>query len=196
MDPLKENSILNATRGPLGVLWIRIDNAAQIDEVLTRIDAIWARHRPGVPINRTLFDQKFNSLVLTQTKGISTAAIFASIITILIAASGLYALAHYSTTRRTKEVGIRKVLGATSKSVIGLLTWDFLKPVVVACICGALMGYFAIHYFIQQYTARTEISSLLYLLVAAGAVSIATLTVSLHCYKVASMKPVQSLRVD
>jgi len=195
-DPLKENSILRATRDPLGVLWIRIDNAAQIDKVLTRIDAIWARHRPDVPISRTLFDQKFNSLVLTRTKGISTAAIFASIITILIAASGLYALAHYSTTRRTKEVGIRKVLGATSKSVIGLLTWDFLKPVIVACIGGALMGYFAIHHFIQQYTARTEISSLLYLLVAAGAVSIATLTVSLHCYNVASMKPVQSLRVE
>ncbi|MES2489493.1 MAG: ABC transporter permease, partial [Pseudomonadota bacterium] len=75
---------------------------------LAHIDEVWARHRPDTPINRTFYDQTYNDLIFAQTNGISSAAFFASAITILISAFGLYALAFYSTQRRTKEVGIRK----------------------------------------------------------------------------------------
>lgn len=194
-DTLRSVSVLRGTRDPQRVLLIRIDPARQ-EEALNNIDAVWTKYRPETPVDRTFYNQTFSDLVYEQTNGISKASIFASIITVIISGFGLYALAFFSGQRRTKEVGVRKVLGATSGSIIGLLTWDFVKPVLVACVIAWGAGYYGINVYFEQFSSRVAISPLLYLGVTVGTVIIAVLTVAAQCYRAANADPVDSLRYE
>lgn len=194
-DVLRSTSILRATLDPMRVLLVRVA-PDQMDSALAHIDEVWKRHRPDVPSTRTFFDQTFNDLVVEQTNGISTAANFASVITVIISAMGLYALAFYSTARRTKEVGIRKVMGATSKKIVGLLTWDFLKPVLVACVLAGIAGYYVIGRYFGQFSSRADVPFWVYLAVALGTALVAVLTVAFQCYRAANSDPVKSLRYE
>ncbi|MES2627064.1 MAG: FtsX-like permease family protein [Pseudomonadota bacterium] len=194
-DMSRSTSILLGSLMPQRTLLIRID-PAQTDSALNHIDATWTQHRPDEPINRVFFAQTFNGIVYNRTNGINKAALLAGTITVLISTMGLYALAFYSTQRRTKEVGIRKVAGASSGKIIRLLTWDFLKPVLIACMMASIGGYFAIEYYLQQFSSRTEVSSLLYLAVTVGTLLISALTVATQCYRAANADPVKSLRYE
>jgi putative ABC transport system permease protein len=194
-DPLRSTSIIRASLQPLRTLVLRL-SPTQTDGALAHVDEVWARHRPDVPINRTFYDQTFSDLVYQETNGISKAALFASVVTIAISALGLYALAFYSTQRRTKEVGVRKVLGATTKKIIGLLTWDFLKLVLLACVLASVAGYFVTRSYFEQFSSRTDIPLWLYLAVTAGTLIVAALTVASQCYRAANADPVKSLRYE
>lgn len=187
--------VLRATTDPANVLLLRLDPRRQ-EDTLTFIDAVWARYHPGLPINRSFFNDTYNNLVARQTQGISIAATFASVVTILISAMGLYALVFYSTARRTKEVGIRKVLGATTRMVISLLTWDFLKPVLLACALACVGGYVAIQWYTQQFSSQVEITPLLYALVTSATVLLAVLIIVGLSYRAASAHPVEALRYE
>jgi putative ABC transport system permease protein len=195
-DPLSSIMMIRATQAPvLGALLLRID-PAQTEAALTYIDAVWQKYRPNVASDRRFYRQTYSALVDAETRGINIAAIFASLISILISAFGLYALAFYSTQRRTREVGVRKVLGATSRKIIRLLTWDFLKPVLVACVLASVGGYYAILYYFQQFSSRTDLPWLLYLAVTVGTLLVAALTVATQCYRAANADPVKSLRYE
>ena len=194
-DVLRSTSILRVSREPMRTVSIRID-PSQTESALGHIDNVWARHRPDVPIERSFYEQTFDDLVSESTGGISMASLFASIVTIGIAVLGLYALAFYTTQRRTKEVGIRKVLGATSNSIIGLLTWDFVKPVLLACAIASIGGYYATSYFFAQFSSRPEMPISLYLLVTLSTILLAVCTVSIQCFRTASSDPVKSLRYE
>lgn len=194
-DTLQSTGILRGIQEPLQNLMIRID-PAQSQQAVAWIDEVWNRHRPEVPMDREFFEQIYNDLVTGQTEGISKAAIFASFITILISSFGLYALAFYSSGRRTKEVGVRKVLGATSKSIISLLAWDFVKPVLVACVLAWGIGWYAISIYFAQFSSRVDISLVLYLIVTLGTILVAILTVASQCFKTAKGDPVISLRYE
>jgi putative ABC transport system permease protein len=194
-DTLRSTSILRATEGPLRVLLIRIE-PNQLASALDHIDTVWSRHRPDVAVNRTFYDQTFGDIIYNQTNGISKASLFASVITIIISAFGLYALAFYSSQRRTKEVGIRKVLGATSKTIVRLLTWDFVKPVLVACVLACGAGYFAIGVYFEQFSSQVSVSPVVYLGVTLGTIVLAILTVAIQCYRAANADPVESLRYE
>jgi putative ABC transport system permease protein len=191
----QSTEVLRATQGPARALLLRLDPRQQ-ESTLAFIDAVWARYHPGLPINRSFFSDTYNNLVARQTQGISIAATFASVVTIVISAMGLYALVFYSTERRTKEVGIRKVLGATTRMVIGLLTWDFVKPVLLACALACGAAYFAIGRYTQQFASAVEIPSLLYLLVTVATVLMAVLIIVGQSYRVASAHPVGALRYE
>ncbi len=195
-DPLSSIMMIRGAKPPLlSALLLRID-PAQTDTALAHIDAVWEKYRPEVAIDRRFFEQTYSDIVDRETRGINIAAIFASLISILISAFGLYALAFYSTQRRTKEVGVRKVLGATSKKIIQLLTWDFLKPVLAACALASVGGYYAIGYYFQQFSSRTEVPLLLYVGVTLGTLLVAALTVATQCYRAANADPVRSLRYE
>lgn len=194
-DPLRSTSVLRATVQPMRALSIRI-NPNQLDSALEHIDAVWERHQPGIPINRTFYSETYGQLIYDQTNGINKASLFAAIITITIAALGLYALAFYSSQRRTKEVGVRKVLGATSSSIVGLLAWDFLKPVLASCVVASIVGYYVTNYFFSQFASRASLGWEMYLIVSLATLLIALLTVSVQCYRSASSDPVRSLRYE
>lgn len=191
----QSTDVLRATTGIVRVLLLRLGPAQQ-EATLAFIDEVWARHYPGLPINRSFFSETYDNLVARQTQGISIAATFASIVTILISAMGLYALVFYSTERRTKEVGIRKVLGATTRTVISLLTWDFLKPVLLACALACIGGHFAIGWYTQQFTSQVEVTPVLYMLVTTTTLLIAVMIIVGVSYRAASAHPVKALRYE
>src|SRR5690606_19973927 len=116
-DVLRSTSLLRTGLYPMRTLLVRVD-PAQRESALQHIDSVWATHRPDIPINREFYEQTFNQLIYEETNGINRAAQFAALVTIVIAALGLYALAFYSTQRRTKEIGVRKVLGASVSSIV------------------------------------------------------------------------------
>ena len=186
---------LRATLDPLRFLLIRID-PTRTEQALAHIDAAWERHRPGIPLNREFFAQSFNEVIDSRTSGLSMAALMSSIITTIIAGFGLYALASYSSERRTKEVGIRKTLGATTEGIIGLLAWDFIKPVLVACVIAWPLAYLAIDNFYSNFTDRANFSVLFYLAVTVGIVGLALITVAVQCFRTANSDPVKSLRYE
>lgn len=194
-DTLRSTSVLRASKQPLRSLLIRID-PAQRDSALQHIDSVWAAHRPDAPINREFYEQTFNQQIYEQTNGINRAAQFAAIITIVIAAMGLYALAYYSTERRTKEIGVRKVLGATARSIVGLLSMDFIKPVVLACVVASVLAYFVTDFYFNQFSASAAMPPVIYLLVIAGIILLSLVTVAAQCIKTARADPVASLRSE
>lgn len=194
-DSLRSPSILTGKEGPMRNVLIRLD-PAQRQNALDHIDTVWQRHRPDIAIDRFFYAQRYNDIVSEQTSGFGKASIFASIITVLISAFGLYALAFYSTQRRTKEVGVRKVLGASSRSLISLLTWDFVKPVLIACFLSWGIGYYAISVYFQQFSSQVAIPLLLYVLVTLGTLLVAALTVASQCFKAANTDPVACLRYE
>ena len=187
--------ILMGSLNPMRFMHVRL-HPTMTSEALDHIDAMWTRHRPGVPIDRTFFEQTFNTLFEARTGGLSTSALIASIITIIIAAFGLYALASYSSLRRTKEVGVRKVLGASANSIVSLLAWDFVKPVILACVISWPIAYFFINDFYAQFSSQAEFSLLNYGIVTLSIVFLALLTVSIQCFRTANSDPVQSLRYE
>lgn len=194
-DTLRSTSVLRASGQPMRTLLIRLD-PVQRESALQHIDQVWATHRPDAPVNREFYEQSFSQQIYEETNGINRAAQFAAVITILIAALGLYALAYYSTERRTKEIGVRKVLGASARSIVALLTVDFIKPVVVACLIASVMAYFATSFFFAQFSAQASLSPLVYVLVIVAMVLLSLLTVTAQCIKTARADPVKSLRSE
>ncbi len=194
-DTLRSTSVLRATSQPMRTLLIRID-PLQRASALNHIDTVWARHRPDAPINREFYEQTFSQQIYEQTNGINRAAQFAAFITIVIAALGLYALAYYSTERRTKEIGVRKVLGATARSIVELLSLDFIKPVLLACVLASGLAYLVTSYYFQQFSAQASMSPLVFVVVIAGIIVLSLLTVAAQCIKTARSDPVRSLRSE
>jgi len=108
----------------------------------------------------------------------------------------LYALAPYSSLRRTKEVGIRKTFGASVNSIVLLLSWDFVKPVLISCLLAWPLAYLAIGRFYDRFTSKAEFSIMYYLVVTAGVIGVALITGVLQCFTAAKADPVRSLRYE
>ena len=187
--------ILRSTLDPMRFIHIRID-PRQTEAALAHVDEVWERHRPGIPLDRTFLAQTFDNIIEDRTNGLSVAAFMASIITVMIAGFGLYALASYSSLRRTKEVGVRKTLGASANSIVGLLAWDFIKPVLIACVLAWPLAWFAIDSFYQTFTSQADFPLLIYGVVTMGVIAVALVTVALQCFKTANADPVKSLRYE
>ena len=120
----------------------------------------------------------------------------AMIIAIIICCLGLFGLASFSSIQRTKEIGVRKVLGATVNNIVLLLSTDFLKLVMMAFIIAAPFAYFGAHKFLEDYAFRTTVGWQLF--VASGSISfaLAFVTVSYHAIKAGLTNPVESLKSE
>lgn len=194
-DESRSVLVLRASSRPEPTLIIRIA-PNQTASVIEYIDSIWEDMNPGVPVDRFFLEESFDQIISERTNGVNQAAIFAAIITIAIAVFGLYALALSASQRRTKEIGIRKTLGGSSQLIIALLVWDFIKPVLFACVLSWMLGYLAISTFFAQFSSYPSISATVYLLVTVGTIAIAALTVVARSWQVATMNPVESLRYE
>jgi ABC-type antimicrobial peptide transport system permease subunit len=115
---------------------------------------------------------------------------------IIISCLGLFGLATYTAERRTKEIGIRKVLGASVQGIAGLLSKDFLQLVVISCLVAFPFAWWMMHSWLQNYQYRIEVSWWIFLIAGAVAILIALLTVSFQAIKAAIANPVKSLRTE
>jgi putative ABC transport system permease protein len=115
---------------------------------------------------------------------------------ILISCLGLFGLAAFSAEQRNKEIGIRKVLGASVTGIVGLLSKDFLKLVIIAMIIATPIAWYGMHKWLQDFVYKIDISWWMFVLAGAMAIFIALFTVSSQAIKAALMNPVKSLKTE
>ena len=187
--------VMLGIQSPMRALHIRID-PLQTDAAMAHIDKTWANHRGNIPVNRYFYAQTLNNIIVSRNNGLSVASLAAAAITIIIAAMGLFALASYASARRTKEVGVRKVLGASSASLVRLLAWDFVKPVLIASVVAWPIAWYCIDLMYRSFAQTAAFPFLWYVGVTSGIVILAFTTVAIQCYRVASADPVRSLRYE
>lgn len=171
---------------------IKSDN---ISAVLSSIEKTMKKFGPEYPFTYTFLDEDINALYEGEERTARIVRTF-SIIAISIACLGLFGLAAFAAEKRTKEIGIRKVLGATASNLIFMLSTEFTKWVLVANIIAWPVAYYAMNKWLQGFAYRINIGPWSFLLAAALAFVIALFTVSYHAIKVSMSNPVESLRYE
>ena len=166
-----------------------------IPETLARIDQLWQRLGEPRPIERQFLDEYYDFLYSDVRQ---QARLFNSftLIALLIASLGLFGLSVFSAQQRTKEVGIRKAMGAGTTEIMGLLLWQFTRPVLLATAVALPVGAWLMQRWLNGFAQRAPLEAGLVLAAGAAAVLIGTLTVAAHVYFVARWRPVSALRYE
>ena len=147
------------------------------------------------PFDYEFMDEQFNNLYTTEQRTGNIFIVFA-ILAILIAFLGLFGLVTYAAEQRTKEIGIRKVLGASIPGIVTMIAKDFLKLVFIASVLAFPIAWWAMHKWLQDFAYRVGISWWVFVIAGLAAVSIALITVSFQAIKAAVANPVKSLRTE
>jgi putative ABC transport system permease protein len=187
--------ILFSDTSNCNVLSIRIKAGSQVPAALAKIEAVIKNDNPGYPFDYSFVDQQFDQLFKTETLIEKLTGVF-SILAIFISCLGLFGLAAYTAEKRTKEIGIRKVLGASVKGLAGLLSKEFLQLVAISCLIAFPVAWWMMKDWLDGYTYRINISWPVFALAGILALLIALLTVSFQAIKAAIANPVESLRTE
>ncbi len=166
-----------------------------LQATINRIKNIYTSLAPAYPFEYTFLDEQFNQQYKSEERQQSILTIF-SAIAIFIACLGLFGLASYTAMKKTKEIGIRKVLGSSVENIVILLSKDLLKPVLVGTVIAIPAGYFIMQKWLQGFAYRVNIHWWLFAMAALVAVLIALVTVSAQAIKAAVANPVKSLRTE
>jgi putative ABC transport system permease protein len=166
-----------------------------ISATLSDLRQAWQRLVPGRPFEYAFLDQRFDRLYQAQERFGQVFSIFAGL-AILIACLGLFGLAAFTAERRTKEIGIRKALGASVPSIVGLLSKDFLKLVGIAFVVAVPAAYYAMHQWLEGFAYRISLGAGVFLLAGLIAVLVALATISYHAVRAARTDPVNALRYE
>jgi putative ABC transport system permease protein len=148
-----------------------------------------------MPFDYQFLDQSFDQMYRAEQRVGKVALTFA-ILTILIACLGLFGLVTYMAEQRTKEIGIRKVLGASVPNIVSLLSSEFLVLVIISVLIASPIAYYAMSQWLTEFAYRIEISWWMFLTAGVLAVCIALLTVSFQAIRAALMNPVNSLKSE
>ncbi|MGC3982660.1 MAG: ABC transporter permease [Steroidobacteraceae bacterium] len=170
-------------------------NGRDVTGTLAAIDKLLKRIAPDNPIQRTFETQTLQNLYIDVTTQSTVIAVCASL-AVSIGCLGLFGLAAFTAERRTKEIGIRKALGAGTREVLRLLIWQFTKPVVWATLLAWPVAAVLANRWLQGFAYHIALSPWLFVSAAMLALLIALLTVSTHCYQVARARPVTALRYE
>jgi putative ABC transport system permease protein len=170
-------------------------NTAHIPETLTFLEDRMAEFSPGYSFEYAFFDDVFRKTYAAEQKMGDIMGILMGIV-FIVTCLGLLGLAVFITEQKTKEIGIRKVLGASISQIIALLSKDFLKWIVIANAIAWPVSYFAMTLWLQNFAYRIHIAPLIFILSALITLFIASLTVSFRVVKIACVNPVESLRYE
>ncbi|MBA2249032.1 MAG: ABC transporter permease [Chitinophagaceae bacterium] len=166
-----------------------------IPKSVNAAEAIWTKFIPAEPFTYTFLDDSFNKLYKSDIKTSQLIFIF-SIIAIVISALGLFGLATFTAEQRTKEIGIRKVLGATVRQITTLLSKDFVLLVIIALVIASPVAWWAMNKWLEDFAYRVNVGLWVFVIAGALAIMIAMLTVSFQAIKAAVANPVKSLRSE
>ncbi len=164
-------------------------------EALSGIEHAWHSFSPEVPFHANFLDDRFEALYKSEQKQGNIFTAFSGI-AILIACLGLFGLSAFSISQRVKEIGVRKVLGASTGSLVSLLSKDFLKLVVIAALIAFPVAWFAMHRWLQDFAYRINMPWWVFVLAAIIAAAVALATISFQAVKAALSNPVKSLRSE
>jgi putative ABC transport system permease protein len=179
----------------LGWLHIRMNNRVTAMEALPKIEAVFKQLVPSAPFDYTFADDDYQAKFKSEVRMSTLATIF-TFLTILISCLGLFGLSSFIAEQRTKELGIRKVMGASVISLWQMLSRDFVLLVVLSCLIAIPLSFSFMSNWLEHYEYRTEIPGYVFVLASTGALLVTLLTVSYQAVKAALMNPVKSLRSE
>lgn len=169
--------------------------AGRHEDALRVTESTWKQLIPDIPFEYQFADEEFDALYRTDRKAASLILIF-SVLAIFISCLGLYALVTFNTEKRTKEIGIRKVMGASEAGIVGMLSADFVKLVLVAILIASPIAWYIMNRWLADFVYRIDIEWWMFGLAGLMAVLIALLTVSFQAIRAAVANPVESLRSE
>jgi len=179
------------------VNWIilKLNPNSSASSSITKIEAAFKRYIPSAPFEYKFADTEFAAKFSAEERIGKLSTVFATL-AIFISCLGLFGLASFVAEQRTKEIGVRKVLGATVADLWGLLSKEFMVLVLISLLIASPLAYYFMHNWLQNYQYRTELSWWIFIAAAIGALSITIITVSFQSIKAAMANPVKSLRTE
>lgn len=193
-DPVKKSIFFIHPKGGRFVT-VRLNPTTSPGFALKAIETVFRKYSPGSPFNFQFVDQEY-ALKFAAEERVGTLAAIFTVLAITISCLGLFGMASFVAQQRTKEIGIRKVLGASLTSLWRLLSVDFVIPVAVACLLATPIAWYLTNRWLESYAYQTEVSWLIF--VASGLVMLAvtTFTISYKTLYAALLDPVKSLRAE
>ena len=170
-------------------------NSGQTQTALSELQETWSDLFPGYPLEYEFLDENYARMYQSEMIIGKLAYLFSGI-AILISSLGLFGLITFISLQKTKEIGIRKVVGASIANIVGLLSKDFLKLIVLGFLCGVPMAWFLMDYWLQNFAFRVDVTWEVYAFAGSIAITVAILTVSYQSIRAALVNPVKSLRRD
>ncbi len=186
--------LLNQTEGGFSTMSVKI-TGRQSSQAIALIESTWKKVLPAYPFSYQFLDDHFRELYRTDAQVSQLVAIMAGL-AILISCLGLFGLASFSAEKRTKEIGIRKILGASVQDVVFLLSKHFVGLVLIGNLIAWPLAWLALNRWIQGYAYRVAISWWVFALAGLAALLIALVTVSFHAINAALSNPVKALRAE
>jgi putative ABC transport system permease protein len=176
-------------------IYVRAKENSDMEQVLLRIEEVMKKNNPSYPFEYQFVDDQFNKMYQNEAL-VSKASSTFGILAIIISCLGLFGLAAFTAEQRTKEIGVRKVLGASVAGIAGLLSKDFLQLVIISCFIAFPLGWWTMHDWLQGYEYRIMISWWVFPGAGILAMMIALITVSFHAINAALSNPVKTLRSE
>ncbi|HET7000636.1 MAG TPA: FtsX-like permease family protein, partial [Puia sp.] len=177
------------------VMYVRMKPMGQREQAISKIEAVMKKDNPAYPFEYRFVDNQMNDMFSDEILVRKLSSVFATL-AIFISCLGLFGLAAFTAERRTKEIGIRKVLGASVASISGLVSKDFIKLVLIASLIAFPIVWWIMHDWLKNFEYRVEISWWIFLAAAVLATLIALITVSSQAIRAAVANPVRSLRTE
>jgi ABC-type antimicrobial peptide transport system permease subunit len=177
------------------VIHYRLNPGLSIADALAKAEKVFKEYNPQYPFEYYFVDEYYNNKFRTEQREGTLGTLFASL-AIVISCLGLFGLATYMAENRRKEIGIRKVLGATVAGIAALVSADFVKLVLLAVIIATPITWYAMNTWLQGFDYRIAITGWIFLISGLLAVAIALLTVAYQAIKAAIANPVKSLRSE
>jgi ABC-type antimicrobial peptide transport system permease subunit len=177
------------------VIIVRLKPSTTMKEGLAKVETVFRKYNPAAPFEFKFTDEEY-ARKFEDEKRIGNLSTFFAILAVFISCLGLFGLASFVAEQRTKEIGVRKVLGASIFNLWKMLSKDFVTLVIISCAIAVPVAWYFLHQWLQKYTYRTDISWWIFILAGMGAMVITLLTVSYQAIKAALMNPVTSLRTE
>lgn len=195
--PIEPLSVVLANPGgsfPMNYIFVRI-SPDEVPQTMQALEATWKAIAPQAPFEASFLNENTNRLYRVE-EAMGQLFVAAAVLAIILSCMGLFGIAVLAISQRTKEIGIRKVLGASVAGIVGLLSRDFLKMVALGILVAAPLAWLAMQAWLKNYAYRIDVQWWVFLLAGALAVLIAFVTLSLQSVRAARANPVEALRSE
>jgi putative ABC transport system permease protein len=187
--------IVGNLKGWAGMAGVRLNKALPLSEALNKLTAVYKKYNPDYPFDYKFVDEEYSKKFRTEQL-LGTLSNSFTVLAIVLSCLGLFGLASFSAERRRKEIGIRKVLGATTANLWFNLSKEFVQLVIIAFIIGGAVSWHFMDQWLHKYTYRTDISPWVFVATIVISLAITIVTVSWQAIKAALSNPVKSLRSE
>lgn len=194
-EPVKQSMYVFDKYNNASYYNLRLNSDKSASESIAAIESIYKKNFPDLPFEYKFVDEEYAAKFASEERVGKLAGVFTGL-AILISCLGLFGLASFMAEQRTKEIGVRKVLGASVTSLWRLLSKDFVFLVLIALLIASPLAWYFMDGWLQKYTYRTGLAWWVFALAGVGAITITLLTVSFQAIKAALMNPVKSLRSE